>query len=161
MSNSIFGSSAPKFVYDLGGVNEATVLLDYCIITRDDPDVRKIVHESELSADRDFITRGDFWEFEVMVNLYKYEDPRNKFEEIYQYKNLNVALWKHRDGSAFLDSSGDEVLFYIDEITPRNLTRLDYKDVLFIRFLSLKEVDFSNSVTVVPNIDEIIMSNDN
>ena len=163
MNQSIFGSSAPKFVFDLGGGSEATVNLDYWVPIKEDPDTRNIKQESELEADRIILPRGEYLEIEGRVNLYKYADVasrQSKFAEIYQYKNLNVSFWKHRDGSAYMDENGDEVLFYLESVIPRNLTTLDYRDVLYLRFLSLKGIDYPNSFTIIPTLEEIVMSND-
>ena len=161
MNNSIFGASAPKFIFDPAGENEATILLDYWTTTLDEPEIREVVHESELQASRQIVPRGDFWIFEGRINLYKYgtlAEIRSKFEEIYQYNNSEVELYKHRDGEAYKDSSNNSVLFYL-RVTPRNLTTLDYRDILMLTFRSLKSVDFSDSSATFPSLSEIIMSN--
>lgn len=163
MNESIFGSTAPKFVFDLGGSNEKTVILDYWVPITDEPDDdRDILQESELEADRDILNRGNFWTFEGRVNLYKYKIPnliRSKFEEIYQYNKKKVVLWKHRDGIQFKDKDGNNILWYVN-VTPKNLYTLDYRDILFIKFRSLKEVNYSDNSTIIiqPSEIQIVMT---
>lgn len=161
MNNSIFGAGAPKFVHDLGGENEATVLLDHWIQTNDGLDTKEKQIESELEASRDYIVLGDFLQIEGRVNLYAFgalTAIRSKFEEIYQFNNTDVVLYKHRDGQPFKDSSGNNVLFRM-HVTPKNLTTLDYRDILIINFRSLTAVDYSESSAVLPQLSEIVMSN--
>jgi hypothetical protein len=161
MHRSIFGSIAPKFVYDLGGTNETEVIINYWVPTADEPDGdRDIIHEAEIEADREIIDRGNFWTFEGRVNLYKYGSPiliRSKFEEIYQFNKKKVVLWKHGDGEPFKDMLGNNVLWYM-KVTPKNFYTLDYRDILFINFRSLKEIDFSDGSTIIPQPTEIIMT---
>ena len=161
VTESIFGSLSPKFVYDLGGANEATVFIHYWVPTKDEPETRKeIIHDSELEADRNIIPLGDYWAFEGYINLLKYPDlasRRSKFEEIYAYNKKVVTLWKHRDGQPFKDSAGNNVLFYLNA-TPKNFGTLDYRDVLILQFRSLTEVYFSNGAPTIPLISEIIIN---
>lgn len=161
MKESMFGSTAPKFVFDLGGSNEKTVILDYWVPITDEPDSdRDLIQESELEADREIINRGNFWVFEGRINLYKYDSIsfiRSKFEEIYQFNKKKVVLWKHRDGVQYKDKDGNNILWYLT-VTPKNLYTLDYRDLLILKFRSLKEVNYSDGSTVVTQPSEIIMT---
>lgn len=160
MNKSIFGEQAPKFVYNLGSLNQTEVLLDYWLPLRDEPEEREIVNESSLESVRTIIDRGDFWTYEGRINLFKYESItaiRSKFEEIYQFNKKAVTLWKHRDGQPFKDKNGNNVLFYM-KVIPKNLQTLDYKDILMVSFRSLKGIYFSNGTPIVPQLSEIIMS---
>ncbi len=162
MSESIFGYRPPKFVYDSGGENETTVELDYWKLSNNGPENSEYIQESELEANREIIDRGEYWSFEGSVHLFKYQTMsaiRSKFEEIYQFNKKKVILWRYRDGQPFKDKSGNNVLFYMT-VTPKHLTTMDYRDVLVISFRSLKGVDFSDSSSIIPQISEIVMSND-
>lgn len=160
MSTSIFGNSAPKFIADFGGTGEATVLLNCWLTNKDEPVVKELIIESELTAERSIISRGEYWLFSGTVNLFKYgslAEIRAKFEEIYAWNKTNVVLYKHRDGEPYKDSGGSEVLFYMT-VMPKNLMTLDFKDLLVIEFRSLSGVDFSDSSAVRPAVSEISMS---
>lgn len=142
---------------------EIEVNLDYWVPLGEDTDTRNVKQESELEADRIILPRGDYLEIFGKINLFKYADMasiQSKYQEIYEFKNKNVSFWKHRDGSAYKDENGSEVLFYLESVVPKNLNTLDYRDVLFLRFLSLKGIDYPNSFTIIPTLDEILMSND-
>lgn len=140
-------------------ITEMTVNLDYWVPLAEEADIRNVALESELVADRDILDRGEYFEFYGRLNLYKYgveeviegakgdaptmemETIRAKFQEVYHYRKRKVTLFKHIDGHPYRDSNGDEVLFYIESIILKNIAPLDYRDVLYIRFLSLTEVD--------------------
>jgi hypothetical protein len=140
-------------------ITEMTVMLDYWVPLREEPDVRKSFQESELEADRFIISRGEYLEIEGRINLFKYPNDaarQSKFTQINQYKNKNVVFWKHRDGEAYKDINGAKVLFYIEHVIPKNLTTLDYRDVLYLKFVSLKEVVYPGW-EIIPQIEEIIV----
>ncbi len=162
ITESIFGSSGPKFAYDLGGPSEATVILGHWVPGKNEQDGEKVlIHESELESDRDFIDLGGgYWVYDGFVYLMKYVDPiliRSKFEEINQYNRKKVVLWQHRDGDPFKDSLGNNMLFYMN-CYPRNFGTLDYRDLLYIQFRSCKAVDFSNGSTIITQPAEIIIT---
>lgn len=162
MNQSIFGSAAPKFVYDLGGENETIVLLNYWVTTIDEPDSRELVHESEIEPDRDIIDRGDFWIYEGRINLYKYSSMtfiRSKFEEIYQFNKKKVTLFRHQDGEPFKDASGNNLLFYM-KVTPTFLTTLDFRDILIVNFRSLGAVNHSDGSEILTQPSEIVATDD-
>lgn len=145
-------------------ITEMEIDLEYWLTINDDVDVRSVFQESELIADRQILDRGEYFEFYGRLNLYKYgleylegiesessesEAPveqmdviRAKMLEIYHYRKKEVTLFKHKDGHPYRDSNGNEVMFYVESVVLKNLTTLDYRDVMFIRFLSLTEVDF-------------------
>jgi hypothetical protein len=161
MYNSIFGTGSPKFVYDPGGSSEHTCILDYSTIERDEPEVKVIKHESELTAERVYKFQGELWNFDVKVNLFKYGPAsRSKFMEIYAYKNKLVQLWRHSDGNKMVDSDGNPVMFYISEVTPVQTRDVPgFPDVLQIKFESTKAVDLTNGATVITPTSEVVMLN--
>lgn len=154
---SIFGNGAPKFVANFGLTDEATVLLDYWVTDKNEMQSKETIIESELTAERVILPRGEYLNFSGTINLFKYGTMpaiRSKFEEIYQYNKTEVVLFAHRDGVAFKDSDGNEVLFFLN-ITPKYLASTDFRDLLIIEFRSLTAVDFSNSSTIIPTLSEI------
>lgn len=162
INESIFGSSGPKIVYDLGGPNEKTVLLGHWVPGKDELDSEKVlIHESELETDRDFIDLGGgYWVYDGFMYLFKYNDPfliRSKFEEINQFNRKKVVLYKHLDGDPFKDSLGNNVLFYMN-CYPKNYQTLDYRDLLYIQFRSCRNVEFSNGSAILPQLNEIIIN---
>jgi hypothetical protein len=143
MYESIFGEYAPKFI---SGVNE--VELDYWYTITDGPtEDSVIIHESKLTAKRSFISRPAQWEFIGTVNLFKYANPRTKFDELYTYHNKVVTLYKHRDGSAF--SYGGTAIQFRLEVIPKNLRTLDYRDVVVLRFTSLYGFDYRSGMIIL------------
>lgn len=141
-------------------LTELIVMLDYWVPMKEDADSRNVQQESELEADRIILSRGEYLEIQGRINLFKYADMasrQSKFQEIYELKNKNVSFWKHRDGEPYKDEDGNEVLFYLESVIPRNLNTLDYRDVIFLKFLSLKGIDYPNSFAIIPVLEEIVM----
>ncbi len=151
----IFGVAAPKFIYDRGGAGETTVLLDYAKIVNDEPEVRTIKHESELSGKKVFIPRGQHWNFDVVVNLYKYGDPLAAYLNFKSYQDVLVTLYRHRDGEPFKKPGGADCLFYITEVTAYAFEDIIYRDRLMLRFESSEFVDQAGSTAIVPQLSEI------
>jgi hypothetical protein len=143
---SVFGSLRPKFVYDLGGANEATVSLTNFIPGKDEPEEdRSVIQTDELSDNRMIIYRGNFWEFSGIVQCFRLVDwelIRMKMEEIYAYNNKLVVLHKYSDGPAYLDSAGVPIKWYLT-CYPKSRESLDYRDIMVVNFRSLKAPDFS------------------
>jgi hypothetical protein len=154
MNTSIFGTGSPQLIYDPSGT-PATVNLTYFLPTNDAPESSRAESiESQLTADRFILTRGgDFWEYSGWYYLWKESTNiatvRAKFEDIYQYNRQLVALKKHSDGDYFRDDDDAIILFYF-ECFPRNIGAaiggdlLDYRDVLYMTFRSLKAPNFAN-----------------
>jgi hypothetical protein len=160
INNSIFGNDAPKFIANFGLVNETNVLLNHWVGDKNDAEAKETIIESELSAKRVILDRGDYWIFSGIVYLFKYPtstERRSKFEEIYQFNKKDVILYQHSDGQPFKDASGNEVLFFMT-VRPRNLSTLVFKDILVIEFRSLSQVDFSDSSPIITPISEISMA---
>lgn len=160
MSTSIFGGAAPKFIGNFGTEAAATVLLNHWVTDEAAYDVKEVVVESELAAERAILSRGEYFTFSGTINLFRYgtmAEIRAKFEEIYAYHNQDVVLYPHRDGAALVDSAGDEVLFRLT-VTAKHLNRLDYKDLLVLKFRSLKAVDLSDASVTFPAVSTISMT---
>lgn len=155
----IFGTAAPKFVYDPEGT-PATVYLDYVVILKDEPEIDLIENKSVINGHREFDYQGKHWIYEIRVHLCKYSNPRSKYEEIKQYEGDEVVLYRHRDADPFRDGSSNDVLFVITKIQEAYFDTTDYKDILIIRFESKDYVDPSDGSVIVPQLEEIIMSND-
>jgi len=135
---------------------EQTILLDYVAVLKDEPEIEQLIHKSEISGHREYVERGEHWLFRLRLHLFKYSDPRSKFEEIYHYKRAKVTLWRHRDGSQFLDSDGNDVLFMLEEVTPAYLERAEFRDVLILTFRSTDYVDFADDAyTEIPQLSDI------
>lgn len=121
------------------------LLLNNFVTSTEDREERETINESELIADREIIDRGEFLIFEGRLNLFKYGTAaqiKAKFTELYAYHKTNVYLWKHQDGAPFVGVDGTTpVLFYL-EIFPKNLYTLDLRDILIMRFRSLKAVKY-------------------
>lgn len=86
---------------------------------------------------------GDYSEFTVQLNLWKYqsltETPSDKYNEIYPFLYTLVYFWPHEDGQAVSGSDDEHMPFFIDSIQHSYLfgSQADAnEDVLFIHFKS-------------------------
>jgi len=90
---------------------------------------------------------GSYAEFTVELNLFKYDDPTIKFNEVYPYLYKTVYFWPHVDAPAASASSGQPLTFFIKNMQHRYHSS-DYvnNDILEITFSSLDYVDVSSSI---------------
>lgn len=153
----IFGLGSPKFVY-----NATDYLLDYCTMDPSyiSPDV--VEHNSIISGHKEFVPKGDYAEFKLYINLFKYSNPRAKFEELYACNHKDVIFFPHREGIAIKKAGTSGVtdcLFFISEMLPHYLENLWKYDLLEITLKAKDYVDLSNQVVYPQQIDNIIMAN--
>jgi hypothetical protein len=153
-NESIFGSYAPMFKYGNIEMN-----LDYWVTLSDGPTEDAVVtHEAQLTANRAFIHRASQWEFTGTVNLFKYNDIetiRWKFDELADFHNKVVYLYKHRDGNPF--SFGAQAIPFRLEVIPKNFRTLDYRDIAVLRFTSLYGFDYRDGIIILDETNIAIL----
>lgn len=147
----IFGTSAPKFIFNPLGTNE-TVLLDYVVVVKDEPEQKRIMHQSIFTGHREFIVLKKYWLFELKMHLYKYttavdgKTPQEKYDELKQYEGLNVRLYRHADGDYIKQPDATEASFFLETIDESYYQTTDYKDLLLLKFRSNSYTDFSQGL---------------
>lgn len=151
----IFGTAAPKFIFDNGGGSETTVLLDHAVIIKDEPEVDTLTIRSPLSGHKFNFWRGKYWYFDVNINLYKYSDPLSKYSNLKAFEGQNVSLWRHRDGEPFKKSGGADCLFLLKEVTAFAIEDVEYRDRVVLRFESIDYVNEAGSTVIVPQATDI------
>lgn len=144
INESIFGIEAPKF---MDGSTE--VLLDYAVVLRDEPEYGRQVLQSVIDGHRARKNQHYHWAFEVMINLLKYDEPKDKFDEIHLHKNALVTLWRTRDHDSFKNSSGTVVKFKFYEIIPTWIDSPIYPDRLILKFSSQDPIDISKNTVEI------------
>ncbi len=127
----IFGTSYSKFVSGITTVELPYSVLDPSYML---PDV--LVHQSVISGKKNFISKGDYSEFKVQINLWKYANPNATFNQLEGYKFSQVTFYPHKDGDPIKDIYGNEVQFLISDISEYYLTNTTQKDIALITFLS-------------------------
>lgn len=141
----IFGSTAPKFVVDPQGASH-TVVLDYIVVTKDEPEQDILIHESIFTGHREIIIKGSYWVYECDLHLFKYWSPTTKYNTLKGYVGNEVSFYRHRNGDVLRDSSGNEVMMLFESMDEAYYQTPDYKDLLKLRFRSLKYVDLKESL---------------
>jgi hypothetical protein len=136
------GLSLPRFTTDTAALD-----LDFITVIKDEPINDNIVHKSILNGAQRLVIKGSHWGFEVNVNLWKYDNPKAKYDEIFSFQYTMGKLQRHRDGSFIQDSSGNDVYFILTECVPYYL-KAGYLadpnyDCMIVRFLSSEYVDLS------------------
>jgi hypothetical protein len=157
MNEGMFGTGAPKFVINAGLENQSILLLNHITIKTDEPDTDLIEHKSVITGHRNFINLGKHWSFEIMLYLFKYAYPRNKYQQIKSFEGLTGLLYRHADGAPFKDKNQNNVLFMLTNIDESYLDTVKYKDLLTISFKSLEYIDLSDGSSFNPSIEEIII----
>jgi len=140
----ITGTGDPKFVYDQGGEDEEIVFLDEVAILKNEPIRIDLEAEDKLSGQKDIFNIGERWIFEVRHNLYLHQ-PISNFNKLWRFQNKKVILYPHREGYAFQNKEGKEVLFFL-KIRRIWLETIDEKDLLIMTFESTEPVDYGKLV---------------
>jgi hypothetical protein len=140
---SIFGSGSAKF-QPVG--TTSSISLDYSNITPEWILSDENDYKSVITGHKSFITLGDYSNFNVQVNLWKYSSPSTKFRELYSYIHSNVYFWPHNDGMAISGSTNLPVEFHITEIKHSYLENYTFKDVLNINFVAVDYTCVSKSL---------------
>lgn len=152
MYDSIFGVSAPKYVYDPSGT-PVTVLLDHLTVEEEWADDQDLEQTSVINGFRSWIQKGDYSSFNFVINLFKYDDPRAKYEEIKVHNRKLVTLYPHRDNSSL------SIICRL-HIKPFRLDASQWGmfDKLLLSFKSQGYVDLSNGATPIIDSGDIIMT---
>ena len=137
----IFGTRIPKFIDQSGN----TVSLEYAKILEDAPSYRMVEQESVINNYINNIHLGVHWVFKVRIHLYKHGASAaiTAYNNLIQYLGTDVYLYPHSEGNTYKDSSGNDVLFRVQEVTPAYFETPDFKDIILMSFKSTKLVDLS------------------
>jgi len=138
----IFGSGSSKFEFSGSEVNlEYSNLYPNWDITNIGNTVSVYDHYTTYD------NFGSYAEFTVDVNLFQYNDPNTKFNEVYPYLYKTVYFWPHSDGPAVSGSGGKPLPFFIKGMSHKYHSN-DYvqNDILSITFVSLDYIDVSSSI---------------
>lgn len=155
----MFGILPPKFKR-----GTTSVVINYWVTTRDEPESMFITHESDINKHReyDFFTTSkiqDHWLFEGIINIGKYSYPYSKYNEINAHKRELVQLWRHADGDYFKNTNGDIVYFFLKELIPFHFDKPGFPDRLLLKFESQDFVDVSKALPsgIIPQPEEIVV----
>lgn len=135
-----FGISSPK-------IND--VILDHSVITPTYSMPDEVLSTSVFTRKRNWKTYGDYAEFEITVNLHKYNEekdgisPMDKFSQIYALNHQDVNFMPHKDGKTLKDSTGHEALFHVTQITPYYLNNIINYDMVVIKLESKSYIDLN------------------
>ncbi|MBS4034406.1 MAG: hypothetical protein KGZ85_08085 [Ignavibacterium sp.] len=143
MQNSIFGIEAPQFEAD-----SEIILLDHVVIERanDSFYYGDIIHESVFNRYIVWTDMGDHFNFRLLMYLFKYDNPQEKYDELKLYHRSLVKLWRRRDGQPFRNNNDEIVLFRFDQMNESFLHNVKYPDVLTLVFKSQDPIDISKTL---------------
>lgn len=137
----IFGTRYPAL-----NSNGTIVPLQYCNIIEANFAIRdELEHRSDITGFTEYITLGDYAEFLLRINLFKYSDPIEQYRALLAYKSAEVYFMPHIDGPEIQDADGNSVLFKIREFNPGYLSQDEFYEVVFIRLRSKSYVDLLQS----------------
>jgi hypothetical protein len=140
----IFGTNHVKFIS-----GAATVEINHCVMTPIYAQRDIVEHTSVINGKRNYISLGDYAEFEVMAHLHRYTlsaggfTPASKFIQLWGFRNALVdEFFPHANGLSIIDTDGNLIPFQIVEMTPAYLENIGGTyDVIRIVFRSTKYVD--------------------
>lgn len=136
VKDSIFGIDRPKFIDSI----ETEIELFHSVVIKDEPDFLTIQQESIINRHREWVDLGEHWVFQVQVYLWKYANPKAKYEQLHSYLDEEVILFRRSDGEPFKNPEGNDALFKIEEVTPVYLRQTKYYDIVIITFISVDPI---------------------
>lgn len=128
---SILGTSYSKMVS-----GSTTVLFENSLIEPVYAIPDEIIHTSIFTGDRYYITKGDMTEINLTLNLFEYDEPKLKFNEIFPMRGALVEFYPHIDGDPIRDLTGNVVLMYLENINPYYLFQDKQYDIVNLKFIS-------------------------
>jgi hypothetical protein len=146
----LFGSQAPKIIFDPAGEN-TTILLDYVVVLKDEPEDEILIHQSKFNGHREIELLGKYWTYTCKIHINKYSFAVNGLTPMEKYLQLREAegkvfrFYRHRDGDYLKDSAEAEVEMFLRSVSEGYYKTTDYKDLLILEFKSTKYVTLESS----------------
>ena len=132
----IYGTGQPKIITSASN----TVYLNYVKILEDGPDFKRLEHKSKIDGDRTFYGKGFFWKYKILMHLFRYNNPRSKFEELEAALYDSVTLYRHSDGDPIKDADDNNCPFFFAESQRIYMENRFYRDGLILTFESERGV---------------------
>lgn len=132
----MWGYSYPKIKYGTTEYN-----LGKSLVETNFGETNIVIQQSIINGRRHFVKKSDpLATIRITMNLFKYDDPAVKFEELKVLQHATVKLKLHVDGANYLiDVYDNEADFFVTQFTPyylKTTTPHDYRDKLFIELQS-------------------------
>lgn len=142
----IYGNDYPAYKH--GGVKYT---FPYSKTLRDEPEWEYIVHESILNGFVSITDLGAHWIVEMILYIYKdsLDDAHDAADRIQDllWNDTAFTYYRHSNGSELMDVAGTTAItFKLVEFKPFCVETGDYKDAIYIKFISL------DYVKVVPTL---------
>lgn len=143
IAESIFGIEAPAFEAD-----STKIELNHIIVLSETFDDGLIEHESIINGFREWDNKGDHYEIELQMFLYKYASPKTTYLLLKNYhRTLVDKFYRRGDGQAFRNSSDEFIQFRFDQMIPDIIeSNGEYLDILKLRFISADPLEYSSAL---------------
>ena len=149
---SVFGYGSAR-MKSLDFNPSAQIGLTYSIVIPSWGQAELIEHKSILNAKVNFIqVAGDHAEFQLIVNIFKHNNPNDAMKAILAWNHDTVNLMLHigegQDGKYIKAEGGGDAAFFITAMQPFYMRTEPpvLEDRLSIKFKSLDAVDAINTV---------------
>lgn len=139
---SFFGEDYPKFIANVDSTQDE-ILLEHCIILKDEPDPDLYVVRSVKTGKRTFTNAGRHWIFKVKVLLWKYDNPATKYLSLKSFEGSSVWLYRRSDGETFYSSFLDKIKFTLVSANESYFDDYKKQDCLTLTFMSEDRIDGS------------------
>lgn len=137
----IFGTTIPKIENAL--TSSVTMLLYNSELDPTFMDPNTLEHQSVINGTRNYITFGDYAEFDITINLFK---GNVTFSDLKLWDKTDVYLYPHSNGNKVVDKYNEPLLFTIQSINPYYLTQTETYDVAIMK---LKSKDYAQYVPLI------------
>lgn len=138
----IFGTTIPKIQNTL--TSSVTLSLYDSELDPTFMDANVLEHKSVVNGTRNYISFGDYAEFDITVNIFK---GNVDLDDLNAWYKKDVFFYPHQDGQVIKDRYDEPLLFTIHSIEPYYLTQTETYDVVIMR---LKSKDYAQYILSTP-----------
>jgi len=150
----IFGLGDSAF-QGTGTPDSVLRILSYAVLDPEWNEGRIIMHQSSITGKKNFIAKGYYANFRVIVNLHKYTNPSASFNTFMTYLHQLVYFKPHVDGAVKGDGLGKFIrnetdtanqTYFLSDIIPFYRNGINKLDTLKFNFIASNYVDITKTV---------------
>jgi len=126
-----------------GGAN---IPIDYTIVEKDAYESQLILQKSIITGSRRWVNPSIHTEFNILVMLFKYDNPDTELNTLLGYKGQTVTFKPNNFYGFITDNSGVAVDFFIADVIPFNTKQNTEFDYVLMKFFSAEYVSYQPTI---------------
>lgn len=140
----IFGLEQPQIK-----IGEEIIVLNFSNMQPDFMTPLFFEYVSPFNGDKNFIYLGDYAQFRIQINLFETASHDALFAQLKGLEEQLVIFYPHKDGAAIKDKFGNDILFFVNAVTPFYLNNENEFDMIELTFSSVGFVDYTGVYNIL------------